>query len=141
MLKFEKVFNMDKEKNALAVEKALENGRGKEYLNSFLTESQGAGVLNLAKAQVMITANYVCHFGDFKRSIVILPVKDITNVYCSNCFYGSYDYNFKAIAVETINGETFYFSKCSKVQNVPDFNTVLSTLAERCKANEGSLIA
>ena len=141
MLKFEKVFNMEKEKNVLAVEMALENGRGKEYLNSFLTEAQGAGALNLAKAQVMITANYVCHFGDFKKSIVILPVKEITNVYCSNCFYGSYDYSFKAVAVETINGETFYFSKCSKGQNVPDFNAVLGTLAERCRTNEGSLIA
>ena len=141
MAKFEKVFNMEKEKNVEAVNKALDNGRGKEYLNSFLTESQGAGVLNLAKAQIMITANYVCHYGDFKRTLVILPLKDITNVYQSNCFYGSYDYNFKAVAVETAQNETFYFSKCSKAQNVADFNATLGTLKERCRANDGSLIA
>ena len=141
MPKFEKVFNMDKEKNVEQVNKALENGRGKEYLNSFLTETQGAAVMNLAKANIMITANYVCHYGDFKRSLVILPIKDITNVYKSNCFYGSYDYNFKAIAVETMQNETFYFSKCSKAQQVADFTTALGTLIERCRANEGSLIA
>ncbi len=141
MAKFEKVFNMEKDKNVEAVNKALENGRGKEYLNSFLTESQGAGVLHFAKAQVMITANYVCHYGDFKRTLVILPLKDITNVYQSNCFYGTYNYDNKAIAVETAQNETFYFSRCVKAQNVPDFNSTLSTLVERCRSNDGSLIA
>lgn len=141
MPKFEKVFNMDKEKNAAAVYKALENGRGKELLSSFLTEAQGAGAMHLAKANVVITANYVCHYGDFKKSLVILPIKDITNVYSSNCFYGSYDYSFKAVAVETVMGETFYFSKCSKHQNVADYNTELDILAKRCRMNEGSLIA
>ena len=141
MLKFEKVFNMDKEKNVAAINNALANGRGQEYLNAFLTEAQGAGVLNLAKAQTMITANYVCYFGDFKRALFILPLKDITNVYSSNCFYGSYSYDFKAVAVETAQGETFYFSKCSKMQNVADYNTELSALYERCRMNEGSLIA
>ena len=76
-----------------------------------------------------------------RKSLVILPIKDITNVYSSNCFYGSYDYSFKAVAVETVMGETFYFSKCSKQQNVADYNTELDTLAKRCRMNEGSLIA
>lgn len=141
MLKFEKVFNMEKEKNVEAVNKALANGRGQEYLNALLAEAQGTGAMNLAKAHIMLTANYVCHYGDFKRSLVILPIKDITNVYSSNCFYGNYDYSFKAIAVETAQNEVFYFSKCSKAQNVADYNTTLSTLTERCRMNAGSLIA
>lgn len=141
MPKFEKVFNMDKEKNVNAVYKALENGHGRDLLNSFLAEAQGAGAMHLAKANVMITANYVCHYGDFKKSLVILPLKDIVNVYSSNCFYGSYDYSFKAVAVETVMGERFYFSKCSKQQNVADYNTELDTLTRRCCMNEGSLIA
>lgn len=141
MLKFEKVFNMDKEKNVMAVNRALENGYGKEYLNSFLTEAQGVGAMNLFKARIMITANYVCHYGDFKKSIEIIPIKDIINVYSSNCFYGTYNYSFKGIAVETSNGGLFYFSKCSKVQNVLDYNTTIRVLSERCRMNEGSLIA
>lgn len=141
MWKFEKVFNMTKQKDVECVYKALENGRGKDYLNAFLAEAQGAGAMNLAKAQIMITANYVCYFGNYKKSLVILPISDIINVYSSNCFYGSYDYSFKAIAVETRYNEVFYFSKCSKVQRVQDYEVALGTLAQRSCMNQGSLLA
>lgn len=140
MAKFEKVFDFTKEKNVEAVMKALQGGRGQEYLNAMCTEAQGAGAMNLSKAQIMITANYVCYYGNFKRSIVILPIQDIVNVYRSNCFYGSYDYNFMAIAVETKNNELFYFSKCSKNQNVADFTTALGTLMQRAQANAANLV-
>ena len=140
MAKFEKVFDFTKEKNVEAVMKALQNGRGQEYLNAMCTEAQAVGALNLAKAQIMITANYVCYYGAFKKSILILPIQDIVNVYRSNCFYGNYDYNNMAIAVETKNNELFYLSRCAMNQNVADFTTALGTLMQRVAGNAGSLV-
>ncbi|MCR5641312.1 MAG: hypothetical protein K6G04_08180 [Lachnospiraceae bacterium] len=141
MLTYAKVFNLDKEKNANKVYRALDQGSGKEYLNAFMSEAQKPGVMDLCRAQLMITENYVCYYGRFRQEIYIIPLADLVNVYTSNCFYGNYNYTCKAIALETRNNETFYVSQCMQKQNVADYNTAQEYLIKRCASNESSLIA
>ena len=141
MSKFSKVFDLTKEKNANKVYAALDNGRGRELLNSFLSEAQSATAKDLERAQLTITNSYVCSYQEFKRQLFIIPLEDIVNVYISNSFYGTYNYDFKAIAIETRNNETFYFAKHGRAQHPDAVRTAFAELVNRCKSNEGSLIA
>ena len=141
MSKFSKVFDFSKEKNANKVYAALENGRGRDLLNSFLSEAQMPTAQDYEKAQLTITNSYICSYQEFKRQLFIIPLEDIVNVYMSNSFYGSYNYEFRAIAVETRHNETFYFARHSRAQRPEVVRAAYAELVNRCKANEGSLIA
>lgn len=141
MRNFSKVFDFQKEKNANKVYAALQKGRGQELLNSLMTEAQAANAADYPKAQLIITGSFVCSYQEFKNSLYIIPLEDIVNVYVSNCFYGTYNYDNKAIALETRAGETFYFSKVAIRSKEQQFEQALMALVARCKANANSLIA
>ena len=141
MRNFSKVFDFQKEKNANKVYAALQNGRGQELLNSLMTEAQAANAADYPKAQLIITGSFVCSYQEFKNSLYIIPLEDIVNVYVSNCFYGTYNYDNKAIALETRQGETFYFGKIGIRSKEQQFEQALMALIERCRANENSLMA
>lgn len=141
MKNFSKVFDLQKEKNANKVYAALQNGRGQGLLNSLMTEAQAANAADYPKAQLIITGSFVCSYQEFKEKLFIIPLEEIVNVYISNCFYGTYNYDCKAIALETRQGETFYFGKIGIRSKEQQFEQALMALIERCRANENSLMA
>ena len=141
-MEFEKVFNLGNEKDVQKVYQALANGRGREFLDEFLTESKSANALNLESVALMITNRFLCDYSGFKKTLFIIPTEDIINVYYSNCFYGKYVFDRRAIAVETKNNETFYVaSRLLNKKAANEANQAYNELIKRCKSNEGSLIA
>ena len=141
MLNYSKVFNLSKEKDANKVYQALDNGYGREYLEYFMSEAGCAGALDFPKAKATITANYVCSYEGFKKSLYILPLADIVNVYMSNSFYGNYSYDTKAIAIETRDNKVFYISRRMKTQKVPDADRLFGLLQQACANNVANLTA
>jgi hypothetical protein len=143
MASFEKVFNLEKEKNANKLYTALDNGCGRNLLDAFMAEAKSSSAQDFKYAQVMITDHYVCHYGFFplQKRVYIIPTEDIINVYFSNCYNGTYDYDNKMIALETKNDEIFYIAKCLRKRAHADFQKAFETLVSRCKQNDGNLIA
>lgn len=141
MLNYSKVFNLSKEKDANKVYQALDNGYGREYLENFMSEAGCAGAQDIPKAKATITANYVCSYEGFKKSLYILPLADIVNVYMSNSFYGNYSYDTKAIAIETRDNKVFYISRRMKTQKVPDADRLFGLLQQACANNVANLTA
>lgn len=139
---FNKVFFSGKEKTDAKVKLSLQNGTGLEHLASALGEAKSANFIDLPKAQIAISNSYVIFYGLFSRKeLCIFKLSDIVNVYSSNCFYGSYDYNCKAIAIETTANEVIYLSKCMRRQKVAQYDQAIEILKDRCKNNLGSMIA
>ena len=141
MRNFSKVFDLQKEKNANKVYAALQKGRGQNLLNSLMTEAQAANATDYPKAQMMITGSFVCSYQEFKNKLFIIPLEEIVNVYVSNCFYGTYNYDNKAIAIETRAGETFYFSKIAIRSKEQQFTQATQVLIDRCRLNADSLVS
>ena len=142
MAKYGKIFVTDNEKKMEKVKSYLQNGAGAAYLNEFLREAQNPRTKQLEKVMITITDNYVCCYSFYgRKELYIIPLKDIVNVYSSNCFFGKFDYDMKAIAVETNDKKIYYLSTCMFNQKVPDYNEAIETMKTRCKENEGSLMA
>ena len=137
MLNYSKVFNLSKEKDANKVYQALDNGYGREYLENFMSEAGSASAQDMPKAKAIITASYE----GFKKSLLIVPLADIVNVYMSNSFYGNYSYDTKAIAIETRDNKTFYYSRRMKNQKVPDADRLFEMLQKACANNAANLTA
>ncbi|MBP5266003.1 MAG: hypothetical protein J6Z06_04185 [Lachnospiraceae bacterium] len=141
MLNYSKVFNLDKEKDANKVYQALDNGYGREYLENFMSEAKSQSTQDIPKAKATITSSYVCSYEGFKKSLFIIPLADIVNVYMSNSFYGNYSYDTKAIAIETRDNKTFYYARRMKNQKVPDADRLFEMLKKVSASNEATLTA
>lgn len=141
MLNYSKVFNLDKEKDANKVYQALDNGYGREYLENFMSEAKSPSTQDIPKAKATITSSYVCSYEGFKKSLFIIPLADIVNVYMSNSFYGNYSYDTKAIAIETRDNKTFYYARRMKNQKVPDADRLFEMLKKVSASNEATLTA
>lgn len=140
MAKFSKIFVRDDEKKMAKVRKYLQNGFGAEYLDDFMKEVDAPGIKEFDKALAVITENYVFSYSFYEvNALSLVPLKDIVNVYSSNCFFGRYDCNMKAIAVETSKVRC-YFSKCMIKSKIPQYEELLETLKNYCRYNEGSLM-
>lgn len=141
MLTYEKVFNLETDKKRKLVNTALANGIGGTYLESFMSEAKSTSTINFPKLKAVITNNYYCYYGSFKKAIFIVPIADIVNVYSSNMFLNEYDYEQKGIVVETREGTKLYTAWVSRNYKKNDYNEVLNILIKRCLLNEGNLIA
>ncbi|MCR5255928.1 MAG: hypothetical protein K6D96_08345 [Acetatifactor sp.] len=141
MLTYEKVFNLDTDKKRNLVNTALANGIGSTYLEAFMNEAKSTSTINFPKLKAVITNNYYCYYGDFKKSICIVPIADIVNVYSGNMFFNKYDYEQKGIVVETRENKKLYTAKVSRDYEKDDYDEALNILIKRCLLNEGNLIA
>lgn len=141
MLTYEKVFNLETDKKRKLVNTALANGIGGTYLESFMSEAKSTSTINFPKLKAVITNNYYCYYGSFKKAIFIVPIADIVNVYSSNMFLNEYDYEQKGIVVETREGTKLYTAWVSRNYKKNDYNEALNILIKRCLLNEGNLIA
>lgn len=141
MLTYEKVFNLDTDKKRKLVNTALANGIGSTYLEAFMGEAKSTSAIKFPRLKAVITNNYYCYYGGFKKAICIVPIADIVNVYSSNMFFSRYDYEQKGIVVETREREKLYTAWVSRDYKKKDYNEMLNILIKRCLLNEGNLIA
>lgn len=141
MLTYEKVFNLDTDKKRKLLNTALANGSGSSYLEAFMGEAKSTSTINFPRLKAVITNNYYCYYGGFKKAICIVPIADIVNVYSSNMFFSRYDYEQKGIVVETREREKIYTAWVSRDYKKKDYNEMLNILIKRCLLNEGNLIA
>lgn len=141
MAGYRKSFVANNDKEAAKIQKALENGCGIQYYNRFLREAESENAIDLNRAGIIITDSLFATYDTFKfKKLCIVPLEEVINVYKSNCFCGTYDYDMKAIAIELNDGSTMYVARLPRRAKNRHFDQAIETFQFRCKNNEGSLM-